>query len=334
MKVFALAILLVIITDASRAEDARPAEQPKDEIAVTWWGCMSVEVNVGDVSLVFDPYVKPDEPRFDYVFCSHDHYDHCHEKTLRKLIVPHSDRFKMLFAARGCFYASRIDGPNNWGNTLLSDLAFVPREKCIALYPKYGDSVSFGGPNEVVVGRLRVEGFRSHEDPQPGPMYRGKYVELSGPWPNMGYLVTDTVTGRSFAHTGDIWNAYPEMKRMRENVDVLFYPLGKLQLEEKIKMMDYIRPTIAIPTHYRILEPDFPIPADYLAIMKEEDVYKDDETTRKACLGHWYPSPKDPPKEIADQREKLKPFTRVIELKGGVRYVLPDDLATFEGRKR
>ena len=29
---------------------------------------MSVEVNLGEVNLVFDPYVKPDEPRFKYIF--------------------------------------------------------------------------------------------------------------------------------------------------------------------------------------------------------------------------------------------------------------------------
>jgi len=332
------------------AKPATPADRPDDEIAVTWWGCMSVEVNIGNINLVFDPYVKPDEPRFDYIFCSHDHYDHCHEATLRKLIEGAGQRFKLLCASRGCFYASRIEGPNNWSTRLLSDLAFVPRDKCIALYPKYRDSVSphirpeakaatFNGPTELVAGRLRIEALRSHEDPQPGEMYRGKpgygpFDELRGPFPNIGYIVTDTVTGRSFAHTGDIWNAYPEMQRLRGKVDVLFYPLGKLSLDEKVKMMDYIRPRVAIPTHYRLPEPDFPIPADYLAEMTEEEVYAGPENTRKACLGHWYPSPRDPPAEIEKQRQALKEFTRVVELKAGVRYILPKDLGEFRGRER
>ena len=315
------------------------AETPKakdKELAITWWGCMSTEVNIGDVNVVFDPYVKPDEPRFDYVTCSHDHYDHCHEETQRKLAAPQG-RLKMLLAARGCFYASRIDGPNNWGDTVLSDLAFVPRDKCMALYPKYrrADDPEFPGPTEVVVGRLRFEGFHSDEDPQPGAMYRDKgYAELAGPWPNMGYLVTDTVTGRSFAHTGDIWKAYPEMQKMRGKVDVLFYPLGKLAMEEKVKMMDYIRPKIAVPTHYRILEPDFPIPVGYDTKITEKELYADPALLRKACLGHWYPTPEDPPAEIAAQREALKAYTRVVELKAGVRYVLPEKLDEFKGRER
>ena len=350
--ILSLAAIGCLVNVAAAGEKA-PTPPPSTELTVTWWGCMSVEVNVGEVSILFDPYIKPDEPRFDFIFCSHDHYDHCHEETLRKLIVPWDARFKLLMASRACFYASRIEGPNNWGDCLLSDLSFVPRSKCIAMYPKYMDTVSghirhdkepaaYPGPTELVLGRLRVETFRSHEDAQPGAMYRGELricpsrpKELSGPWPNLGYLVTDNVTGRSIAHTGDIWNAYPEMQKMRGKVDVLFYPVGKLPLEEKVKMMDYIRPKIAIPTHYRMLdEPDFPIPATYLAKMKEEDVYKSPENEREAILGNWYPSSADPVKDITEQRGKVKEFTRVVELKAGVRYVLPEKVEEFEGRER
>ena len=60
----------------------------------------------------------------------------------------------------------------------------------------------------------------------------------------------------------------------------------------------------------------------------------DKETLRKYCLGHWYPSPNDPPKEILTQREQFKPFTRLVELKAGKRYLLPKDLGTLVGRQR
>jgi len=310
---------------------------PTKQIRITWWGGMSVEVNFGELNIVFDPYVEPHEPKFDYIFCSHDHYDHCHEETLRKLIVPSSTRFKMLIASRGCFYASRLESPNNWGPTMLNDLQFVPRDKCLALYPKYrrADDPPFRGPVALTADRLQIEGFRSGEDPHPRAMFNGhlelKFAELSGAWPNMGYLVTDTVTGRSIAHTGDIQSSFPGMLQMRGKVDVLFYPLGKLPLEEKIKMVDYIRPKLAIPTHYRLFEPHFPIPADF---PQDGDPYESPETLRQFCLGHWYPSPKDPPKEIAEQREKLAPYTRVVELRAGKQYVLPSDLDEFRGRQR
>jgi L-ascorbate metabolism protein UlaG (beta-lactamase superfamily) len=314
------------------------ATEPRKEIAITWWGNMSVELNLGDVNLVFDPYIKPDEPRFQYIFVSHDHYDHCHEPTLRALTAA-GNPLALLFAPRGAFYASQLDGPNNWTDTPLADLAFVPRDKTVAMYAKYLDTVNgnaFGGnpfgPVEVVTGKIRVEAFRSHEDPPPK-----NPGQLSGAFPNLGYIVTDLASGRTFAHTGDLWNAYPEMERMRGKIDVLFYPLAKLNAEERRKMMDYIRPKIAIPTHYRIIEPDFPIPATYLKELKgvsDADLYKDQALLRKACLGHWYPSPADPPAAIAADREALKDLTRVVEVKAGTRYVLPDDLAQFQGRVR
>ncbi len=322
------------------------AGAPADEIAVTWWGCMSFEVSIGELSLVFDPYVKPNTPRFDYIFCSHDHYDHGHEATLRKLVAgPGAKRLKMLFAARCCFYASRLQGPNNFSDNPLTDLGYVPRDKAMALYPKYRDRVGphvrpeakqafYHGPTEATLGRLRVEGIRSHEDTQAFPKELKRDPALAGPWPNMAYLITDTKTGFSIAHLGDIWNAYPEMKRLRGKVDVLVYPLGKLPLKEKLKMMDYIRPKIAIPTHYRLFEDDFPIPANWDRKLSTGQLYRDPKLLKKACQGHWYPSPDDPPAEIKLQREKLKEFTRVVELKAGRRYVLPKDLATFSGRTR
>lgn len=317
-------ILLLLCASVARA---------KKEIAITWWGCMSAEVNLGDINLAFDPYFRPNEPRFQYLFVSHDHYDHCNEPTLRALTAP-GNPLQLLFAPRGSFYASQLDGPNNWTDTPLANLNFIPRDKTVAMYPKYLDTVNgnaFGtnpfGPVEIVTGKIRVEAFRSHEDPPPK-----EPRQLSGAFPNLGYLVTDLETGMTFAHTGDIWNAYPEMARMRGKVDVLFYPLAKLNEKEKKQMMDYIRPRIAIPTHYRLFEPDFPIPPLYLKDVKEEEVFKNNDNLRKACLGHWYPSPADPAREIAADREAFKGLTRVVELKAGTRYVLPDNLDDFRGR--
>jgi len=66
----AFCLLACVVAVAAAVLFAAETPKAKDkELAITWWGCMSVEVDVGDVSVVFDPYVKPDEPRFDYVTC-------------------------------------------------------------------------------------------------------------------------------------------------------------------------------------------------------------------------------------------------------------------------
>ena len=45
---------------------------------LTWWGCAAFELRVerDEDSVAFDPFVKPDRPRFGSIFCSHEHYDH------------------------------------------------------------------------------------------------------------------------------------------------------------------------------------------------------------------------------------------------------------------
>ena len=55
-----------------------------------WWGCGAFEVILGDVNIAFDPYLfnenlESAEPIYDYIFISHEHFDHCHPPTLQKL---------------------------------------------------------------------------------------------------------------------------------------------------------------------------------------------------------------------------------------------------------
>jgi len=40
---------------AAESESKAAESKDQNQIAVTWWGCMSVEVNIGDVNIVFDP---------------------------------------------------------------------------------------------------------------------------------------------------------------------------------------------------------------------------------------------------------------------------------------
>jgi L-ascorbate metabolism protein UlaG (beta-lactamase superfamily) len=322
---------------------AESATDP-EEVSIRWWGCMAVEVNFGETDIVFDPFFKPQRPRFEFILLSHHHYDHCHEPTLRKLTAPGSP-LRLLLASRCCFYASRIPGPNKFTPGLPADLSYVPRDKCMALYPKYMDlrksgshlkrelePESYDGPREIRAGRLKIEAFRSHEDGRPAPMYRKKNrPRLAGPFPNLGYLVTDTRTGISVAHTGDLWNAYPQMKEMRGRVDILFYPLGKLSFEEKRKMMDYIRPQIAVPTHFRLIEKGFPIPGAHWGTRYPEDRSR---LPQAASEGWYCGTPEEPLAEIDRQRKAFAPHTRVIELTAGHRYVLPDPLSRLEGRNR
>ena len=73
-----------------------------ENVFMRWWGCGAFEVLMGDVNIAFDPYLfnenlKSAEPIYDYIFISHEHFDHCHPPTLLKLCQ--GDRFKKLFVS-------------------------------------------------------------------------------------------------------------------------------------------------------------------------------------------------------------------------------------------
>ena len=53
---------------------------PGSDIRLTWWGNATVAIETGERAIVIDPYVHPQQGRFQYAFCSHEHYDHAYPK--------------------------------------------------------------------------------------------------------------------------------------------------------------------------------------------------------------------------------------------------------------
>ena len=133
-----------------------------------WHGCGGFEVRMGDVNIAFDPYLfgenlEKAEPIFDYIFISHEHFDHCHPRTLSRLC--RGERFKKLFVNPGCISPARpID--ERYGDAAFErDLPItehIPEEKVQVVYPKYcsdtqGGERRFPGPFELDLGNLHVE---------------------------------------------------------------------------------------------------------------------------------------------------------------------------------
>ena len=93
--------------------------------------------------------------------------------------------------------------------------------------------------------------------------------------------------------------------------------------------MDHIRPEIAVPTHFRLLEDGFPIPGARWGT----DYPEDRSRLPEAASNGWYcGTPSKPLVQVQRQREAFAPHARVVELKAGRLYVLPEDLAQFKGR--
>ncbi|MBI2942189.1 MAG: MBL fold metallo-hydrolase [Chloroflexi bacterium] len=304
-------------------------------VAITWWGCATVEIRLqsetGDETIAVDPYLFPQEPRCRYIFCTHEHYDHCHEPTLRQLCQ--GDRFERLIVSPGCLAMSRLESPVTDDP---QDLRFVPPDRLTALYPLHASQPSalWNGPTALALGRLRVEGVESSETPR---VYRDG-TPVDGVLPTTGYLIEDTSTGVSFYHPGDIHATFDQLGRLRGRVTYMFYPLGKTW-EIEMEIIDLVQPEFLIPIHYRLADPDFPVP---LRLPLEAEGILDPQTgadlpdvspehrrllfqppvLQRIIGGHWYPTPRDPLGDIARIEAKLAGLSRFLVLKAGVSYRL------------
>ena len=71
--------------------------------------------------------------------------------------------------------------------------------------------------------------------------------------PSNGYLITDTKTGLSFYHTGDIWETYPAMEGLKDRVDFLFHmKLGWNGRWDMLReFVKWVKPRCFVPIHYR-----------------------------------------------------------------------------------
>ena len=114
-----------------------------DKIYLRWWGCGAFDILLGDVNIAIDPYLFGDnldnaEPIYDYIFISHEHFDHCHPQTLRQLC--RGPRFKTLFVNSGCLTPNEPIDESYSGAAFSRDLPIdqhIDRDKIQLLYPKY-----------------------------------------------------------------------------------------------------------------------------------------------------------------------------------------------------
>ncbi|MEZ4867228.1 MAG: MBL fold metallo-hydrolase [Caldilineaceae bacterium] len=269
-----------------------------ESIYLRWWGCGAFDILFGDVNIAIDPYLFDDnlakaEPIYDYIFISHEHFDHCHPATLRKLCQ--GERFKKLFVNVGCMTPQEPIDESYRGASFARDLPIdqhIPSEKIQVLYPKYrtdahraGEKRSFPGPFEVDLGPVHVEAVESGENIQPH-------------LPTCGYLITHAEKDVSIYHMGDLHEVYPALGQLKGRVDFLVHmKLGFKDWSILPQFLDYVEPRNWIPTHYRTDRKSDPIPE-----------------------GHWPPNIDDPAAFIEDLRDHIGDRTRILPFTAGVQY--------------
>ena len=306
-------------------------------IAITWWGCASVEICDGYQRLLVDPYISPEGLTAEYICITHADADHCHEPTLRRLVG--APEFERVLAAPACTAMSALDVPHNPDP---EDLAFIPTDQLTTMYPKHArePDADDRGPTEVTLGNWHIETIESGERPQrykaddgvAWPALTGNFT--GDAFPNLGFLVTHTPTGKAFLHPGDLTEAYDTLRDLRGRVDYLFFPTVKLQGIE-LTIVEAIQPRVIVPMHYRVASPDFPIPLDVTdeelttttlatgwprAGSDPEDFRRD---IHRMMRGHWYPTPDPPLARIESLEAELRGLgAQLLVLEAGKAHVI------------
>ena len=272
----------------------RPVHAKPDsgKFHIRWWGAGGFDVLLGDVNIAFDPYLFEEhlenaEPIFDYIFITHEHFDHCQPESLKRLC--RGPRFKKLFVSPGCLTPNQPIESYRL-SAFARDLPIdqhIPRDKIQVVYPKYQSDPSeeFPGPKELDLGPIHVEVVDSDE--RGGPSL-----------PTCGYLVTHREKDVSFYHTGDLWRAFPEMAKLQGRVDfVIHCKIGLEWREELHPFLDYVQPRFLIPVHFRTDRISEPVP-----------------------YGQWPPNVTDAYAFMEDMRRRVGDRTTIVPFTAGVLY--------------
>ncbi len=176
-------------------------------------------VSDGKISIYFDPFkLHGDEPKADYIFISHEHFDHFSPDDIHKVIKDSTVLFMNEMTN------DEIDG--------LYD------NKIVTIHP--GDSIDFKDLRIKGVPAYNINKFR-----EPGKVYHPKEDK------KLGFIVT--FNGVKIYHTGDT-DHIPEMDNLAsENIDLLFIPVSGTYVmtpAEAIEAALKIKADTSIPMHY------------------------------------------------------------------------------------
>ena len=296
-----------------------------EHMYLKWWGCGAFDILMDDVNIAVDPYLfgdnlKDAEPIYDYIFISHEHFDHCHPKSLEKLCT--GTRFKRLYVCPGCVYPN-VPIAENYGHAALErDLPitkFVAEDKISIVYPGVRDDSQTGrswagktgkrdlpGPHTLDLGEIEVEVMESGENQR---------ADLT----TNGYLVRHKSAGVSVLHIGDLHDPYPELEQLRGRVDFLVHMKvgvrtpGDEGLARLRQFTDLIRPRYFIPIHYRTDRASDPIPP-----------------------GNWPPDVTDVAAFIESMRGAIGDLTTILPFTAGEKYevALPEKKVVWKWQWR
>ncbi|MBS3054980.1 MAG: MBL fold metallo-hydrolase [Candidatus Aenigmarchaeota archaeon] len=186
-------------------------------IEVELLGHDSVKIKT-DKIIYIDPFkIKPEE-KADFIFVTHEHFDHCSSEDIKKLIK--------------------------------KDTVLVGIPSCKDSFDPFSESVKeiiYMRPNEKkTIEGMEIEtvpAYNTNKFKEPGKPFHPKEDG------KVGYILN--IQGKRIYHAGDT-DVIDEMKSFGK-IDIAFLPVSGTYVmtsEEAVKAVDLIKPQIAIPVHY------------------------------------------------------------------------------------
>jgi L-ascorbate metabolism protein UlaG (beta-lactamase superfamily) len=170
-------------------------------------------IKIKDSKIIyFDPYEIKEDEKADVILITHEHFDHCSVKDIKKVASSKT----IIVASKQC-------------------------EKEIEKLRKEVKDVIYLKPYEKVeIEGLTVEGVPAYNTNKP---FHPKRDE------KLGYVVT--IDGKRIYHAGDT-DFIPEMKDLKNIDIAFLPVSGTyvMTAEEAAKAADVIKPKVAIPIHY------------------------------------------------------------------------------------
>lgn len=165
--------------------------------------------------IYIDPYNLKEsqaEPA-DYLFLTHEHFDHCSEKDIKRVIMPQT----VIIASESC----------NLTQKFLKRLGVKS-----LIFMGHNTNVEF---DEIKVKAVPAYNLNKHFHPQ-----------SSG---NVGYIID--IGGVKIYHAGDT-DKIPGMAELG-NIDIALLPVSgtyAMDWQEAVDAVKVIKPKLAIPMHY------------------------------------------------------------------------------------
>lgn len=172
-------------------------------------------IKAGGKIIFIDPYnLKGNQVELaDYIFITHEHFDHCSKKDINKIIDPQT----VIIASESCNLEQRFLNKLN-----IKSLVFMG----------HGETAEFDDLSVQAVPAYNI-------DKTFHPKADGK----------VGYIID--VQGVRIYHAGDT-DKIPEMEQF-SNIDVAMLPVSGTYVmtwSEAVEAAKVIKPKLAIPMHY------------------------------------------------------------------------------------